>query len=256
MARNTFLALVAVALSVSGPGMAGAQAAERDYQPATPAAPAEQEVRTDTYAFSYSYPAAAGVIPGLKAALEADRAKQKARLARSATEGRRMAQKQGYDFSAYEYGKGWDVVTDLPGWLSLSAAYSGYEGGAHGYTGFDTLLWDKRAGTKRAPLDLFLSKRAFNDAMRAPFCAALDKERAERRDGEKTELFGDCIDPTDTVIILGSSNGKAFNRIGFLIAPYLAGPYVEGSYEVTLPVTAALLARAKPQYRAIFAVMN
>jgi hypothetical protein len=256
MTRNTFLALVAVALSVSGLGMAGAQAAKRDYQRATPAAPAEQEVRTDTYVFSYSYPAAAGAIPGLKAALEADRAKQKARLARSAAEGRRMAQKGGYGFSAYDYGKGWDVVTDLPGWLSLSAAYSGYEGGAHGYTGFDTLLWDKRAGTKRAPLDLFRSKRAFNDAVRAPFCAALDKERAERRDGEESELFGDCIDATDTVIILGSSNGRAFNRIGFLIAPYLAGPYVEGSYEVTLPVSPALLAAVKPQYRAIFAVMN
>ena len=55
---------------------------------------------------------------------------------------------------------------------------------------------------------------------------------------------------------IGSSSGKAFDRVGFLIAPYLAGPYVEGSYEVTLPLTPGLLATVKPQYRASFVVMN
>jgi hypothetical protein len=53
-------------------------------------------------------------------------------------------------------------------------------------------------------------------------------------------------------VILGSKSHKGFDRIGFLIAPYNAGPYAEGSYEVTLPVTAAVVAAAKPEYRAAF----
>ena len=39
-----------------------------------------------------------------------------------------------------------------------------------------------------------------------------------------------------------------------VVAPYAAGPYVEGDYEVTLPVTAKLLALVRPQYRKFFAV--
>ena len=92
--------------------------------------------------------------------------------------------------------------------------------------------------------------------MQADFCKALNKERAARREGEQMELFEDCIDPTEAVIILGSSNRRVFDRIGFLIAPYLAGPYVEGDYEVTLPVTPAVLAKVKPQYRSSFAAAD
>jgi len=254
MARKFLLALMTLALCGGGMGLPVAQAAQREQQPGSSAKAVNQEVMTDSFSFSYSYPAVAGAIPGLKAGLDADLAKQRQRLAKSAAEGKRLAKKEGFDFNPYDYGKGWDVVTDLPGWLSLSAAYSGYEGGAHGYSGFDALLWDKRAGRRLAAIELFLSKRACIDAVRAPFCAALNKERAARRDGEAMELFEDCIDPTETVIILGSSNRKTFDRVGFLIAPYLAGPYVEGDYEVTLPVTPELLAKVRPQYRASFAV--
>ena len=54
-------------------------------------------------------------------------------------------------------------------------------------------------------------------------------------------------------MILGSSNGKAFDRIGILVAPYEAGPYAEGDYEITLPVTDAVIAAVKPEYRPSFA---
>ena len=45
----------------------------------------------------------------------------------------------------------------------------------------------------------------------------------------------------------------AFDRIGFLIGPYAAGPYAEGSYDVTLPVTPAVIAAVKPEFRTAFA---
>jgi hypothetical protein len=236
----------------AGAAAAGAPKEKEAKAVAEPAKARDESVSTDSYSFSYSYPAAAAAIPGVRALLEKDLAERRAELAQWAAEGRQASKENDFPFSAYDFGKGWEVVTDLPGWLSLSAGYNTYTGGAHPNRGYDALLWDKGAGRRIEPTDLFRSKQAFVDAVRKDFCAALDKERAERRGGETYELFGDCIDPTDTVIILGSSNRKAFNRIGFLIAPYIAGPYAEGDYEVTLPVTPAVLAAVKPQYRDSF----
>ena len=90
-----------------------------------------------------------------------------------------------------------------------------------------------------------------------PFCTELDQERGKRR-GEPVKgdgsMFHDCIKPSEQTVILGSSTGKAFDKIGVLVGPYAAGPYVEGDYEFTFPVTAKLLAAVKPEFRDAFAV--
>jgi hypothetical protein len=39
-----------------------------------------------------------------------------------------------------------------------------------------------------------------------------------------------------------------------LVPPYEAGPYAEGAYEVTLPVSAAVVAAVKGEYRPSFEV--
>lgn len=210
----------------------------------------------DSWFFSYSWPAQANAIAQLDALLKARKDKVRAEVRADWQAAKTDCPPDSGACTNRSYEEDWQVVADLPDWLSLSSAIGTYSGGAHGNHGFDALLWDKRAGKARAATDLFASKRAFNDAVRAEFCAALNKERSERRDGEELELFEDCFDPTDAVIILGSSNGRAFDRIGFLIAPYLAGPYVEGDYEVTLPVTAKVLAEVKPQFRSSFKVAN
>jgi hypothetical protein len=119
-------------------------------------------------------------------------------------------------------------------------------------------VWDRKADQRRDPLDLFTSKEALSRAIRQPFCAALNRERAKKR-GEpvkpgSTDEFDQCIDPVASTVILGSTNRQAFDRIGVLVGPYEAGPYVEGDYEVTLPVTDAVLGAVKPEYRAAFAV--
>jgi len=147
-------------------------------------------------------------------------------------------------------------VTDLPAWLSLSTLVGFYTGGAHPNYVYDTILWDRIAGKRRAPADLFASKAALAASIREPFCKELDKQRARKREGQDLgggiSEFEQCIDPTEQTVILGSSNGKAFDRIGVLVSPYAAGPYAEGSYEVTVPVTAKVLAAVKPEFRATF----
>jgi hypothetical protein len=245
----------------SAPGTAAAATSTSAAAPAEPAAkgePRSVKESNDLIDFEYSYPAAAGAIPALKTMLDAELDKQKAELIANAKAQKADDEKDGIPFNALGDWVEWKVVTDLPTWLSLSADVSTYEGGAHPNHGFDALLWDRQANRRRAPLDLFVSKAALSRAIRKDFCAALDKQRAQKR-GEpvkpgSTDEFDQCIDPVDSTVILGSAGRQAFDRIGVLVAPYEAGPYAEGDYEVTLPVTPAVLAAVKPEYRASFAV--
>jgi len=217
-------------------------------------------VDTDLLAFEYAYPAAAAAIPALRARLDGELDKHRREFEAFAREEQANAKSGGYDYRKVDLAIDWAVVTELPGWLSLSAAVESYEGGAHPNHNFDAILWDKAADRERKVEDLFTSRQAFLDAVQSDFCREIDKQREERR-GERInrdsgDPFDECIDPLESTVILGSSNRKTFNRIGVLVAPYAAGPYVEGGYEVTLPVTARVLAAVRPEYRAAFAVMR
>ncbi|WP_336981443.1 PdaC/SigV domain-containing protein [Altererythrobacter fulvus] len=232
---------------------------------ASPSATPQAEARkiaqaNETYDFEYTFPAQADAIPGLRAMLEERAKKDMAETESSAIAGRKDAETGGYPFHAYGYSTNWQVVTDLPGWLSLSATHWEFTGGAHGNTNFDSLLWDRKAETAREPLSLFTSMEALQGAAQPAFCNALDKQREEKR-GEKIVRSADdwmtaCIGFDSVTVILGSSNGQTFDRIGFLVPPYAAGPYAEGDYEVTLPVTPAVMKVVKPQYRASFSIMR
>jgi hypothetical protein len=195
-------------------------------------------------------------IPSLKAMLDAELDKQKAALAVSAEQRLAESRKNEIPFSAPGDWVEWKVVTELPDWLSLSADASSYEGGAHPDHGFDALLWDKQANRRRSPGDIFTTRTALSRAIRKDFCAALNKQRAQKRgkpsDPDSKDEFDQCIDPAESTVILGSSNHQTFDRVGVLVGPYSEGPYAEGDYEVTLPVTGAVLAVVKPEYRSSF----
>lgn len=228
--------------------------------PARPPAPRAEARRirevNDLYEFDYAYPAAAAAIPALKARLDAHAAKVRGELIAEAKEEKAQADAD-FVYRAHSRSFDWRVVTDLPGWLSLSSLASTYTGGAHPGYWFEAILWDKAAGQERKAIDLFTSKQALSAAIREPFCAEIDRQRAKKRGEPVTrsanEMFSECLDPTDYVVILGSSSRRAFDRIGILVPPYEAGPYAEGDYEVTLPVTQHILAAVRPEYRASFA---
>lgn len=209
----------------------------------------------DLYEFGYAYPDVVGAIPGLKAMFDRRLDQARDSLAGESRDDRREAKKGGFPYRPHASDTTWKVVADVPGWLSLSSDIYSYSGGAHGMHGFDSLLWDRQAGMAREPADLFVGS-ALRQAIQRPFCNALDAEREERR-GEPVrhgadDMFSDCINPLESTLILGSSNRRTFDRLGVLIAPYAAGPYAEGTYEVTLPVTPEVLAAVKPEYRNSF----
>src|SRR3546814_11553158 len=62
--------------------------------------------------------------------------------------------------------------------------------------------------------------------------------------------FGQCPVPSAQTIWLGSSDGKYLDRLTIAIAPYEIGPYVEGSYKINLPMSAAIV-HARSEARSV-----
>lgn len=207
--------------------------------------------------FAYAYPANAAGIPALQAQLEAEKDKARAELVTQARNGQKEAKASGFDYNAYDSTSEWSVVTDIPGWLSMKGEFYSFTGGAHGNSGTQPLLWDKAANQRREPVSLFTSPAALNAALGPAYCAALNAERSKRRQQKVDPTSGDefdkCLDPSEVTVLLGSGDKAHFTRIGLIADPYMAGPYAEGSYEITLPVTAAVLKAVRPEYRSVFA---
>ena len=226
--------------------------------PVTMVKPVSIDDSTPLYEFSYAYPAQAKSIPALAAWFKADAAKQKRGLVVRAKQGQGEAKADKRTYYPFGHSTKWNVVTDLPGWLSLSAQRWESLGGAHPNPWQEGLVWHKAAGKRMKAADLFSSPAALSAAIRLPFCAALDQQRAGKRGApvnrKSGNPFDDCIDPAAQTVILGSADKAHFTRIGVLVDPYEAGPYAEGNYEVTVPVTTAVLRAVKPQYRSAFAV--
>lgn len=216
---------------------------------------AQKPAATADYDFEYTYPAQAARIAPLTAWLEADKAKRRAWVVRTSAQARREAKAAGAPFRAYEMQLGWDVVTETPRFLSLSSASYSDTGGAHGNGSSGGLIWDKQAGRRVNAVSLFLSPAAFQTAVMTPWCRWMRAERTRRLSGvvDNDTVFGQCPPAKDVTILLGSSNGRAFDRIGVIADQYVVGSYAEGPYEYTLPVTAAVLRAVKPEYRAAFA---
>lgn len=205
------------------------------------------------YEFDYTYPAEARRIAPLRKWLDADRDALRAKTARDSAASRRDATASGYPAPRYQTQVEWQVVTDTPRFLSLSTKRYIFTGGAHGQPSSGGLLWDKAAGRRIEPKAVFASLSALERAVRSTYCAKLRVER-KRRVGPVggDDIFGQCPRLSELTVLLGSTDRRAIDRIGLIADPYVAGAYAEGSYDVTLPVTPALLRTVKPAYRTAF----
>lgn len=217
-----------------------------------------EEVENGGREFSYAWPAQVSAIPALAAELETRRS---AALSEQKTYWDESLESCPADSVACRnasYELEWQVVADLPGFLSLSSNFYSYSGGAHGIYGRSSLVWDRGAGRAQDPVALFASPGALEAAIGEPACTALNRERTERRgapvNSESGDWFNECVGMDETVLFLGSSDGKTFDRLGVYYGPYVAGAYAEGDFEFTLPVTQAVLDAVKPDYREAFSV--
>jgi hypothetical protein len=205
--------------------------------------------------FAYNWPAEVSAVPGLVDRFTVERdaalAEQKQEFEDALRE---FAGSDCLACTNRSYAKDWAVVADLPRFLSLSATIYVYSGGAHGNGTHDDLVWDREAQKAVKAKDFFTSPAALQDALGASWCAALKQERTERLGAEYAEDdFFACPEIAQLNVLLGSSGKQAFDRIGLLAAPYVAGSYAEGGYDATLPITPKVIEAVKPEYKAYFA---
>jgi hypothetical protein len=244
----------------------GTAPSETPAAPPAPPAPAPEKVTFEDNAkkgeamrdFAYSWPAEVSAIPELTARLTADRDKLLAEQKADWDEAlREFADGDCTGCVNRDYAMGWDVVADLPRFLSLSGAWNVYSGGAHGNYAWEALVWDREANKAFDPKAMFTSPAALQGALGPSWCKALKAERVEKLGAEYAaddDGIFPCPPIADLTVLVGSSDGKSFNRIGLIAAPYVAGSYAEGAYEVTLPVSPKVLAVVKPEYKAAFAL--
>jgi hypothetical protein len=254
--RTGITAPVAAAATGKGGASATAAAASASVAGGPARFTDNSESEGATREFSYAWPGAAAAIPALAEYLAADRdralAEQKTEWAEALAE---FAGEECAMCKTRSYEQGWEVVADLPRFLSLSSTIAVYTGGAHGNGFFDALVWDREAGRGFNPKAMFRTEAALQDALGDPWCAALTRERGKRMGNDYSDDgFFTCPAIADLTLLVGSGGKRGFDRIGLLAAPYVAGSYAEGTYEVTLPVTPKVLAAVKGEYKSAFAL--
>ena len=225
---------------------------------ASEAEPVSVKEEADRYQFEWSYPAAAAALPGLAQKLDAMGARSLAQLKDEANRDYETAQGESWEPRPHSATTKWSVVADLPDFLSLSSQIATYGGGAHGNYTKTSMVWDKQAARSMSGVEMFVSPVALGRALGPTLCEALDAQREARR-GEpaepaSTEWPNNCPPVGDATVLVGSSNGETFDRIGIYFGPYVAGAYAEGDYELNFPVTGAVLDAVKPEYAGAFSI--
>lgn len=213
------------------------------------------EEQTELYGLKFSWSPEAAVVPQLAERFTMDMKQAKADLVAGTKEDRDERVRRGFEFHPYETQVSYDTAGQSDRLLSLERAVYSFTGGAHGSSGSGAVLWDRKLAREVSVSDLLLRGTSWTGAIRQPFCVLLDREREERR-GEPVrpdDLFGECPKYEDVTVLLSDEdkNGR-FDHIRVIADQYVAGPYAEGPYEIGLPITAAMIDRLKPNYRASF----
>lgn len=223
----------------------------------------------DYYLFEFLYPDEAYAIAPLRTWFDHTLATTRAKFIADTRKARDDAFQRRERFRRYSLITRWRAAAETERFLSMSSFTYSFTGGAHGMMSFTAMVWDRQAKVRRPVPTLFVSKSALNKAIRTPFCAELDRLRAVKREAPlraaRTAPFEECIDPTAEAIVPITSQpdldtghddaalkGRKFDHLLFFVAPYSAGPWSEGAYEVKLPVTDAVLKAVAPRYRSAF----
>ena len=208
--------------------------------PADTAAPMAYESKTPFADVSLTLPPAIKSQPDLHARLYASAVRDLRQFSEGAQADRTEA---GGDGGSAPYDK---TITVTPGaetgkLFSLVRGVSEYTGGAHPNPSATAILWDKALKREITGADLF--SRADLSALDIALCAAVNAERKRRNPNAQpitlTSSLWACPRAGALPFVLAPSTapGKAGGLV-FLIGPYQVGPYSDGSYEVTVPLSA------------------
>jgi len=224
-----------------------------------PAAPAPKpfalDEKNELIDFHFGWSAEAAAVPQLVARFQAEMKKAKDELVAGAKEDKAFRDKEGFDFNGHQSSTEYQTAGQSPRLLSLFVEASAYTGGAHPNHGTNALLWDREAAGEIKVADLFAEPANRDRLLTQRWCDALNKAREEKR-GEPVGgggMFDECPKLDEIAIVPTDKDGNGrFERLILIASPYVAGPYVEGSYEVDLAVTADLVSALKSGYQGSF----
>ena len=211
--------------------------------------------KNDLIEFHFAWSAEAATVPQLVSRFRQEMKKAKDELLAGAKEDKAFRDKEGYDFNGYQSSTDYKTSGQSERLLSLTSDVGSYTGGAHGNYGTGGLLWDRLAAAEIKVADLFAAPANRDRLLTQRWCDALNTEREKKRGEPVTgnDMFDECPKLDDIAMVPTDKNGNGrFERLILTASPYVAGPYVEGSYEIDLPVTADLIAALKSEYRASF----
>lgn len=208
----------------------------------------------DLVEFNYAWSAEATATPALARHLRGDLESSWRAAATTAHADRVLAQANKRKFVGHQYSRRWTTAGQSTRLISLSSNVLVFTGGAQPSRGADGLVWDRRQNKEVKATALFTSGDDLSRLVRAPFCDRLAAER-QRRLGVANGNGGNMPCPgLDALAFVPSDrNGnRRFDEFR-VIAPHgAAGAYAEGSYDLGIPVTAAMRAALKPLYRSSF----
>jgi hypothetical protein len=219
------------------------------------AAPVAITSATPDLDFRYLWSSEAQAVPALAQRFRADAATRKAEMLRMAKAEKAFRREAKLVWNGLQFSRDWSTLGQSPALLSLVSTTSAYTGGAHPNTNSKALLWDRRANREIPIAALLQAGKSWDGAIRQPFCVLLDRERAKRR---QEPITGDswasqCPALKELTVALADQNRNGrFDHVTVIADAYVAGAYAEGPYTISLPLTAAMLARLKPAYRAAF----
>ena len=111
-------------------------------------------------------------------------------------------------------------------------------------------IWDKAARRSMALDALFSDWPRARKLIEPGYCAALaEAQRARRGAQPGSGGFDACPNLSEQPVVPYGGRSATAMQLRVLIGPYVAGPYAEGSYVITLPWPAAVLPFVKSRYR-------
>jgi hypothetical protein len=202
--------------------------------------------------FAFSWSAEAEAVPALRRRFRADAIARRQEALRTARVEEQLRRPSGV---SHLFHRDWTTKGQTLRLLSLLGSTTVYTGGAHQTSGTTALLWDRQRTREITFRDLLRPGQDWSGAIRQPFCTLLDRERADRRKERivRGEWPNQCPALSELTLALfdRDSNGR-FDHVEVIADPYVAGSYAEGAYTITLPLTATMLARLRPEFRTSF----
>lgn len=219
------------------------------------AAPVSIASNTADLDFVYAWSAEAQAVPALSRRFRTDAAARRAAMLRTASAEKAFRAEARLDWNGLQFRREWVTAGQSRRLLSLVGTTSADTGGAHPNTNTKSLLWDRRASRETTIGALLQDGKSWDGAIRQPFCVLLDRERARRRQQpvSGSNWTSQCPALNElTVALADRDRDGRFDHAVVTADAYVAGPYAEGAYEISLPLTATTLSRLKPAYRADF----